>query len=437
MLKAFQGLVLMAILGLLAVGCGNDNNPMGSGDTNLKPNSPQSPSMLGNRVWNDVNKNGLQDDTLLEPGIPGVVVALYSCADVQISTFVTNPKGLYFFPMLLAVDYYIKFTLPNGYVFTSKDAGPDTLDSDADPATGKTECISLAGSTADLTWDAGLYAGRADTVVNGTVGGRIWLDANRDGIQNDTLWNDVLNAVQVELFTCAGLLTATTMTDTAGEYDFIDIVPGSYYLLFTLPIGYMFAPADMTDDTLDSDADTLTGKTACFDVDSAGVDMTWAVGIWKIPVPEGCTRSKGYWKNHAGLGPQEDMVTALLPIHLGSADSAAAMGVTDARTAVDILQMQTYGAPSNGITKLYAQLLAAKLNIAAGADGADADAVITEADLFVGNHDWQSWGQLSKDEQKQVLTWMGTLGEYNEGLIGPGACGENAEGDSGLVLPSE
>lgn len=437
MRKAIQSLVLTAILGLLVIGCGNDNNPMGSGDSNLKPNSPQSPSMLGDRIWNDVNKNGLQDDTLIEPGVSGVVVTLYSCADVPISTIVTNAKGLYFFPMLPEGDYYIKFTLPEGFVFSPKDAGGNTLDSDADPATGKTECISLAASTVDLTWDAGLYEGQADTVVNGTVGGDVWFDANRDGNQNDTIWDDGMISVQVRLFTCAESLLAATMTDTAGEYHFSDIVPGSYYLSFTLPTGYAFSPSNMAGNTLDSDPDALTGTTPCFDVDSAGVDMTWDAGIWKLPVPEGCTRSKGYWKNHAGFGPQDDMVTALLPLHLGSADSAAAMEVTDAQTAVGILQMKTYGEPSNGITKLYAQLLAAKLNIAAGADGADVDEIISDADLFLGNHDWQSWEQLSKDDQKQVLNWMGMLGEYNEGLIGPGACGENAEGDSGLVSSSQ
>ncbi len=436
MLKAIQGLVLMTIMGLLAFGCGSDRNLVGSpGAAGLKPNNPQSPSILGNRVWNDTNKNGLQDDTLVEPGLAGVSVLLYSCADVQLSTLVSNDKGLYFFPLLPAGDYYIKFALPPGYVFTAKDAGPDSLDSDADPATGKTVCFSLDTSTADFSWDAGLYEGQADTVVNGTVGGLVWFDANRDGIRNDTLWDDTLISVHVDLFTCADSLVATVMTDTAGEYYFADIIPGQYYLLFTLPMGYMFSPMDMTGDTLDSDPDTLTGRTVCFDVDSAGVDMSWNAGIWKIPM-QGCTRSKGYWKNHAGFGPQKDAVSDLLPIWLGFPDSAAAFGVTDARTAVDILQMKTYGEPSNGITKLYAQLLAAKLNIAAGADGSAIDHAIEGADLFLGTHDWRSWESLSKTDQKQVLTWMGTLGEYNEGLIGPGACDDIDDDDPDPVSSS-
>ncbi|MDD4051901.1 MAG: SdrD B-like domain-containing protein, partial [candidate division Zixibacteria bacterium] len=285
MLKVIQGLALMAILGLLAVGCGTDHNPVGSpSGSGLGQNNPQSPSMLGNRVWNDVDKDGLQDDTLVEPGIAGVSVSLYTCADARVSTVVTNTKGLYFFPMLQPGTYYIKYTLPQGYVFAPKDAGPDSLDSDVDPTTGKTDCLTLAISTSDLTWDAGLYQGQADTVVNGTVGGRVWFDANQDGIQNESMLGDVVGSLAVELFTCADSLAATTQTDPTGEYEFVNLTPGQYYLLFTPPAGYEFSPNNVTNDNLASDPDPLTGKTICFNVDSAGVDTTWDAGVFPRPV---------------------------------------------------------------------------------------------------------------------------------------------------------
>ncbi len=52
----------------------------------------------------------------------------------------------------------MKFILPSGYQFTLKDQGFDDFkDSDADPITGKTVCITLMSGQIDLKWDAGIY----------------------------------------------------------------------------------------------------------------------------------------------------------------------------------------------------------------------------------------------------------------------------------------
>ncbi|MEZ5358802.1 MAG: DNRLRE domain-containing protein [Candidatus Zixiibacteriota bacterium] len=149
--------------------------------------------------------------------------------------------------------------------------------------------------------------------------------------------------------------------------------------------------------------------------------------IFDIPLKDtpsdgGCTRTIGYWKTHAGFGKQDDMVTQYLPIWLGEADGAKSLYVADAKTAVDVLKMKTYGRPFNGITKLYAQLLAAKLNVAAGADdGAIAD-IITKADTFLAEYDWTDWWKLNFNKKIKVLRWMCKLDKYNNGIIGPGHC---------------
>jgi hypothetical protein len=54
-------------------------------------------------------------------------------------------------------DYYVEFVTPDGYVFSPQDQGADdTIDSDADPATGMTACTTLEPGENDITWDAGL-----------------------------------------------------------------------------------------------------------------------------------------------------------------------------------------------------------------------------------------------------------------------------------------
>lgn len=136
----------------------------------------------------------------------------------------------------------------------------------------------------------------------------------------------------------------------------------------------------------------------------------------------GCTFTIGYWKTHAGFGPQADVVTPLLPIWLGTPGGAKSIDVTTAQIAVDILSQNVYGTPSNGITKLYAQLLGAKLNIANGADGSAVASTIAAADAFLATHNFNDWSSLSQAEKNIVLGWQGILDNFNEGIIGPGEC---------------
>ena len=56
-------------------------------------------------------------------------------------------------------EYYLKFTLKSGHIFTKKDIGNDTTDSDADTTTGKTIIFTVpANQNVSITdWDAGMY----------------------------------------------------------------------------------------------------------------------------------------------------------------------------------------------------------------------------------------------------------------------------------------
>lgn len=139
------------------------------------------------------------------------------------------------------------------------------------------------------------------------------------------------------------------------------------------------------------------------------------------PPPDGCTRTIGFWKTHAGFGPQDDEVSQYLPILLGDAGGSKTRTVADAQDAVDYLSMDVYGRANNGITKLYAQLLGAKLNLASGATSA-VDTEIAAADAFLANYDWNDWRSLSRDDKNMVLGWMETLDDYNNGFLGTLHC---------------
>ncbi|MBM4116744.1 DNRLRE domain-containing protein [bacterium] len=142
---------------------------------------------------------------------------------------------------------------------------------------------------------------------------------------------------------------------------------------------------------------------------------------------EGCTHSIGYWWWHSGVGcgQAEDLVTPLIGngIWLGAPHGPKSLGVGDARVASRVLGMRTFGHPLNGITRLYAQLLTAKLNIANGTDPAVVAQTIVEADAFLTLKGWPDWRSLTLMQRLRVLAWSARLAAYNWGLIGPGHCG--------------
>ncbi|MFH1701636.1 MAG: SdrD B-like domain-containing protein [Candidatus Zixiibacteriota bacterium] len=256
-----------------------------------------------------------------------------------------------------------------------------------------------------------------------SIGDYVWWDKNMNGIQDTSEFG--LEDIMVNLLDCdSNNVLAQTITDTSGYYCFMDLDPGNYIVQFILPDGPVFSLANQgMDDELDSDVmKPEVGWTDCITLEEGQMNKSVDAGVYFEEVDPGCTYSKGYWKNHAGFGPQDDVLTQHLPIWLGDDDGDKSFAVTTDTIAVDLLTQHTYGHPSNGITKLYAQLLAAKLNIANGADDTDIDDIISDADEFLAMYDWNDWGDLSKEDQQMVNGWKSTLDDYNNGHIGPGHC---------------
>lgn len=114
------------------------------------------PARIGDFVWNDLNRNGVQDAG--ETGISGVTVNLHMCSDNSlVGTTTTDSAGIYGFTVAPG-SYYVEFVKPAGYLFSPMNQGSDaTKDSNADLTTGKTVCVTLASGQTDLTWDAGMY----------------------------------------------------------------------------------------------------------------------------------------------------------------------------------------------------------------------------------------------------------------------------------------
>jgi len=119
-----------------------------------------------------------------------------------------------------------------------------------------------------------------------------------------------------------------------------------------------------------------------------------------------CTFTQGYWKNHPSAWPVGGLT-------LGSVFY----------TAAELLSILNQPAQGNGLIILAHQLIAAKLNIANGADPTAAAAAIAAADAQIGALVVPpvGAGYLSP---ASVSATAATLDQYNNGLIGPGHCAE-------------
>ncbi|MBI1295465.1 hypothetical protein GC175_10975, partial [bacterium] len=160
----------------------------------------------------------------------------------------------------------------------------------------------------------GAETGEVEDYILAALGDYVWLDDNKDGIQNEPLTNGV-NNVTVELLDGQGnvLATTTTKNDSNGNpgyYQFPGLIPGTpYSVRFTAPAGYGFTTQTGTIDiSNNSDADPATGTTVSVtlqpgehnpNIDAGLVLLTFDRG----DLPDGIAGSADYATLLANNGP--------------------------------------------------------------------------------------------------------------------------------------
>ena len=128
---------------------------------------------VGDFVWYDTDQNGIQDAGSV--GVEGFVVNLLDAATGAIvQTTTTDANGAYLFDCVVDGDYKVQFdpsSLPDGYQFTTINAGNDAFDSDASGESGESAPFTVSTSTGDiLTIDAGIHTLCDPLVLPGTIG---------------------------------------------------------------------------------------------------------------------------------------------------------------------------------------------------------------------------------------------------------------------------
>ena len=246
---------------------------------------------IGDRIWLDLNANGIQDSGEVDFN-ESITVELLDENGAVIDT-ITTTDGKYKFTNVAPAKYQVRFTIPSGYGISPKNIGNDSTDSDVDSVTMTTDLIDVQSNNLDL--DLGLYQ-------KASIGDLVWYDDNQNGLQ-DAGEAGVEN-VTVKLLDKDGKEIASTTTDSSGNYIFENLEPADYSIKFdltSLPADYVATTKDAGDDTKDSDADQSTGETAQTTLEAGEKDLTWDLGIYKP------TYSLGdfVWEDTNGNGIQD------------------------------------------------------------------------------------------------------------------------------------
>jgi uncharacterized repeat protein (TIGR01451 family) len=133
------------------------------------------------------------------------------------------------------------------------------------------------------------------------------------------------------------------------------------------------------------------------------------------PPGDGCTFTIGFWKTHYPEAWPADVLANGLT--LGTVSYTAAQ-------LEDIFNTPPAG---NGLITLAHQLIGAKLNIAAGADGSSIQSTIAAADALIGGLVVPPVGSGSL-APGDTSALNDALTDFNEGLTGPGHCDEEEDG---------
>ena len=184
-----------------------------------KPPVGYVPAAIGDYVWMDVDRDGVQD--VGEPGLSGVTLALYSDPDGDgdpldgnvIGTTVTDGSGYYIFDALGSAGYVVTVTDSNGVL------------ADMSLTTGSTNPHSRVLEVGERYLDADFGYAFTDT-TKAAIGDFVWSDADNDGLQDPG--EAAIGGVSLNLLDVNSNIVAVTTTAVNGAYMFTGLTAGTY-----------------------------------------------------------------------------------------------------------------------------------------------------------------------------------------------------------------
>ena len=204
----FWGLLLVLLLGAL---CGA---------------SAESTGTFSGRVWNDLNNDGLMDDT--EPGVQGVTLHLKRSDTGEILTTVSDETGLYLFSALPNDSYTFSVDVPQSMLFARyRKEGGDLRSALTGEDNDKSRSF-VVRATEPMTQ---INIGLVDSAI---IKGIAYLDLNYNGSydEGEPPYENVTMAV---IRNASDRSMGKLVTDETGAFFFDAVRSGNYRLRAILP----------------------------------------------------------------------------------------------------------------------------------------------------------------------------------------------------------
>ncbi len=245
----------------------------------FKIEQPTASHTIGDRVWEDLNRNGIQDNG--EPGINGVLVNLRDATTNNIIAYTrtgnndSGDAGYYLFPQKPDGSYKIEFVYPKTITedeytsdlnLTTQKVGDAAKDSNH--TTFAVDASDLGNGTQyySVTTDTFTISGADDTSIDlglyrfGQIGDLVWYDKNGNGIQDSG--EDGISDVIVKLVGSSDPeLSRMQITDENGNYLFTNLKPDTYTVEYLFSYGYAVSPKNIGSDGAKNSDPTATSDT--------------------------------------------------------------------------------------------------------------------------------------------------------------------------------
>ncbi|MFP4984079.1 SdrD B-like domain-containing protein [Staphylococcus coagulans] len=233
---------------------------------------------IGDRVWEDVNKNGKQDAG--EPGVANVKVELRDKNRQLLQTVHTNGNGEYIFTGVKKGTYLIQFHTPEGYTPTRIHEHQTTPENDSN---GRVTLVDITDKD-DLNADFGIFKNSNEAEKTYKIGDFVWEDINKNGKQD--VGEPGIAGVTVIILNDKEEEVGRTVTDAHGRYVFNHIKNGRYLVLFETPKGYEPTIDRAPNVTQDLDSNYISSVVDIKDGDNLTIDSGFFRTHPAPPAPE-------------------------------------------------------------------------------------------------------------------------------------------------------
>ncbi len=225
-------------------------------------------------VWFDGDQSGRLDG--FDVVVADTEVRLIDSAGSIVAEMLSDEDGDFEFEDLPPGEYFVEVVPPDGTEFTAPGVSGEWSESDVDPLTGRTAMVTLADEAVEE-----IMVGLVAPYGTAKITGRVWHDANVNGIQDQDEPGIAFAEVQVENIHLEKIFEVYTDENGDYEIDHTVLPPGNYVLDFKRPprnggLRWEISPQSVAevDGALDSDASSVNGKTDLFYLEPADQSST-------------------------------------------------------------------------------------------------------------------------------------------------------------------